>query len=349
MIGQFVHRKHDPSRLMVFKFLRNRGTSEDKLSEEKRRYDEIKPFIHPDHQYAFAEPIKCFECKGYEFLWSPFTSAASATSMTSDLAHNDLWKQLRMRPGSDNQPRHLRKETILQRVFDHLYLPHRKGGSSCRRKRSFALEYGKYLRGIWGSDPRSEPGWWKYWELTWAPPSKRRISAFGKEHTNPLWVLACLRDQEYDFHCGAIHGDLHPKNVVLSEEEPHIIDFGWAQPDEHVAKDFVLLECNLRFMLLRRDMDIESTQRFARWIEWNKRVPEVSCDYCSRRMQLVRRLREIAAKHLPDTKDWDKEYVIPLFLTAFGLLKHLGAADNQIAAVMTILALADYIEDRNLV
>ena len=30
-------------------------------------------------------------------------------------------------------------------------------------------------------------------------------------------------------HIGAIHGDLHPGNIVLSGEQPRIIDFGWAK------------------------------------------------------------------------------------------------------------------------
>jgi len=234
-------------------------------------------------------------------------------------------------------------------VFEYLLVPHHKGGSSCRQKRSFAVEYHKYVRGVWGSDPKPEFGWWKYWELTWAPGSQETVTAFGAQHANPLWVLAGLREQEHDFHCGAIHGDLHPKNVVLSEMTPHIIDFAWADPDEHVAKDFVLLECNLRFMLFSEDVDRSSIERFAGWVAWDAPAAKTSSDYCNRRMQLVQQLRGIATDHLPGTKDWDKEYVIPLFLVAFGLLKHLGDADNKIAAVTTVLSLADYIKGRKLV
>jgi len=349
MIGQFVEPRISPSRPMVLKFLEDGGTSDGELSEEKRRFDRIKRFIHPDYQHAFAEPLRCFECNGYEFLWSPFTCGEAATSGASDLSHNDLWKQLRMKRESGHQPRHVSKNTILQTVFGYLALPHRKCGASCRRKRSFAVEYEKYLRGVWGTDPHPGLGWWKYWELTWAPHSKEAVTAFGNTHANPLWVLARLKEQKHDFHCGAIHGDLHPKNVVLSEEIPHIIDFGWADPDEHVAKDFVLLECNMRFVLLREDVDSASVRKFTNWIAWDAPAPKLSCRYCSERLRLVQQLRRIAADHLPDTRDWDREYVIPLFLVAFGLLKHLGAADNQIAAVMTVLSLADHIKGRGLV
>jgi len=50
---------------------------------------------------------------------------------------------------------------------------------------------------------------------------------------------------------GAIQGDLHPGNIVYTRGgRPAIIDFGWASDKAHVAKDFVLLECNLRFLFL---------------------------------------------------------------------------------------------------
>jgi serine/threonine protein kinase len=173
---------------------------------------------------------------------------------------------------------------------------------------------------------------------------KETVSVYGAEHANPFWVLARLKERKIKMYCGAIHGDLHPKNIVLSMRTPHLIDFGWAKGDAHIAKDFVLLECNLRFMVLHADVDRETIRQFTGWISWEGPPPKLACEYCARRVELIRCLREIARKHFPDGTVWNEEYVVPLFLVAFGLLKHFASAENQNAAEMTVLSLADYIK-----
>lgn len=50
----------------------------------------------------------------------------------------------------------------------------------------------------------------------------------------------------------AVHGDLHARNLMLSRSNPaktELIDFGWVHSG-HPAKDFVLMECTLKYMLL---------------------------------------------------------------------------------------------------
>lgn len=49
-----------------------------------------------------------------------------------------------------------------------------------------------------------------------------------------------------------VHGDLHARNLMLNAQRPdqtELIDFGWTHYG-HPAKDFVLLEITLRYMLL---------------------------------------------------------------------------------------------------
>lgn len=49
-----------------------------------------------------------------------------------------------------------------------------------------------------------------------------------------------------------VHGDLHARNLMLSQSNPaktELIDFGWVHSG-HPAKDFVLMECTLKYMLL---------------------------------------------------------------------------------------------------
>lgn len=49
-----------------------------------------------------------------------------------------------------------------------------------------------------------------------------------------------------------VHGDLHARNLMVNSEDPtrtELIDFGWVDYG-HPAKDFVLMEATLKFMLL---------------------------------------------------------------------------------------------------
>ena len=49
---------------------------------------------------------------------------------------------------------------------------------------------------------------------------------------------------------GPVHGDLHPKNVMVDPAgNVYLIDFAWAKNIAHRLKDYVLMECSLRFML----------------------------------------------------------------------------------------------------
>lgn len=47
---------------------------------------------------------------------------------------------------------------------------------------------------------------------------------------------------------GAVHGDLHAQNVLLSGvDRMDIIDFGWTNQDKWKVIDFVMMECSLKF------------------------------------------------------------------------------------------------------
>lgn len=59
-------------------------------------------------------------------------------------------------------------------------------------------------------------------------------------------------DFNFEFIPCLVHGDLHARNLMLNAKRPdqtELIDFGWTHYG-HPAKDFVLLEITLRYMLL---------------------------------------------------------------------------------------------------
>ena len=103
------------------------------------------------------------------------------------------------------------------------------------------------------------------------------------------------------------------------------------------------MECNLRFLALRPQVKDEELERFAGWVAWNEPLPEGLGDYFRCRGELVRKLRRKAAEVFPDNTDWDREYLVPLFLVAFGLLRFAPQLGNQRAAVRLVLGLAQYV------
>ena len=150
---------------------------------------------------------------------------------------------------------------------------------------------------------------------------------------------------------GYIHGDLHPRNIVFAgDDEVKIIDFGWARPQkrneplQHIVKDFVLLEANFRFVTLPPFLPYDSLKKFLGWIN-SQRTPRVIHNECKLRIELIKELREIAQKHIGKYKNWDIEYIVPLFLVSLGLLKYCHSADCSWAARYTVLSLAKYLKN----
>jgi hypothetical protein len=84
-------------------------------------------------------------------------------------------------------------------------------------------------------------------------------------------------------------------------------------------------------------------EAFVDWIAWDSPTPSGLGDYLDERTRLIRRLRGKAAEVFPEDTDWDREYIVPLFLVAFGLLRFAPQLGNQQAAVQFVLALTRYI------
>lgn len=286
-------------------------------------------------QFRFGRKFK----GAFDVLWSLFSASAplwheSVRGLTSseNLKVSDL-----------RDPLQRNNKDIVSRVFQATYATmrnlHVPFGRRKRVSRRVIVEYEWYLRGlgkVWGSE----------WASVFGPVSDTNTQFAAKEWANPLWLIERLKDVSCDFTIGAVHGDLHPGNVVItSNDQPRIIDFGWAHDDAHIAKDFVLMECNLRFLFLRPQLASEEVDRLANWIQWGVEIPNGLTPYCKDRCELVLALRGHAREALGEQADWNREYLLPLFLVAFGLLRFAPQLGNQQAAILTVLALATHIRD----
>jgi aminoglycoside phosphotransferase (APT) family kinase protein len=173
----------------------------------------------------------------------------------------------------------------------------------------------------------------------WAAPSEPRV----RDWINPLWLVEKVRALRTSVQVGVVHGDLHAGNVAPRDNDvPAIIDFGWSAERAHVASDFVLMECNLRFITLRPQLADADLERFVGALAWDPDPDPATAlsDYLSARWELVKVVRGAARAVFAEDTNWSREYLVPLFLVAFGLLRFARQIGNQRAAVLLIERLA---------
>ncbi len=168
------------------------------------------------------------------------------------------------------------------------------------------------------------------------------------------------REFDFSFTPYLVHGDLHARNLMLNIENPNqteLIDFGWTHYG-HPAKDFVLLEITLQYMLLSelllntksRDRDdpfhlpLNVFEKFEIFLCENcftlpnyeyllSKIPELLelKPYQNKALERVylclievrkeagRILREFTSKHDADIPSAEQNYFASLFLVTLGL------------------------------
>jgi hypothetical protein len=79
------------------------------------------------------------------------------------------------------------------------------------------------------------------------------IQVYGEAVSCPLKLLpGLLKEKPALPEIDAVHGDLHLSNVVIATDGPHLVDFAWSERDDHLLKDFVMMESSMRFMRFPR-------------------------------------------------------------------------------------------------
>lgn len=153
----------------------------------------------------------------------------------------------------------------------------------------------------------------------------------GTEILDPRGAIDRLHDREISGVIGAVHGDLHPSNVMLDHNsEPHLIDFAWAEDSAHILKDFILMECSLRFLVfpsfgdLKTQLDVD--QALLEESGWQQLLDVDSAhplSYCYRRLGgLIGSIRHHAAEASGPDFDFDTEYLGPQLFALYGLLAY---------------------------
>ena len=344
LIGYFTVQEDDrllrPSRPFIVKYEVPKG-GRDKLKEEDENAATVEVYLSQNVE-QFALPLYFEETpSSCSVLWAPFASSewleASGYIKRLKLKKiRDLFSVLR-----DNE------YPTAKKVVDQVYKMLRQLHASREELMHISLytHYQWYLRGI------DTDEWGESWRRIWG--SGDEVHEFGLTWANPLNVLKHIKTLEkFGVNCGAVHGDLHPRNIILGvDSRPNIIDFGWTRDEAHVAQEFVLLECNLRFVSLHADVSMEDMIALARWIGLHDEEPVDIDERCSGRLDIIRLIRKHAKKvvfrsGVSITKEsWLIHYTIPMFLVALGLLKHLAGFDNQVATRLHVLSLATHVRN----
>lgn len=182
--------------------------------------------------------------------------------------------------------------------------------------------------------------------------TENEVFAFSRTWPNPIVLVREIIDTGLDFDgiIGPIHGDLHPKNIVIGGQNGvNIIDFGWAQKDKHIVIDYLLLDINLRSITLPSQLSENEILAIADFLDQSQKLDELPVNVRHR----AKSVQETIWKAMDRNKiieNWHEEYLIPLLLVSFGLLVHLDSARNQSALVALVLSatkrVREYLDSR---
>lgn len=335
-----------PSNALVMKL----DKREHKLAEEKKGAEQW-PDVAADR---FAKPLELFSVRGYGVLVAPFRAEVRPPDPDEHRLKfrtlRDLYRKIHDEGVEDDEDGR-NGGGIGEGVGDALALvslAHAHGTPSGRPRRlamQYSQKYDWYLR-----DTR-KPASAAARKIEQLFGNAEHVQAFGERWANPIRQVGRILSDEDEFEgaFGPVHGDLHPKNIIFDADgKVQVIDFGWARNDMHVVVDYVLLDINLRAVALPSLVPEGELLAAARHLLPGDPAPAAG-SLAADRLEIVR--REIWGRAVDqgavsggDGRAWLREYLIPYFLVAYGLLVYLDQAQNQRALLASVLAAAERID-----
>ncbi|KCZ71282.1 hypothetical protein ANME2D_02484 [Candidatus Methanoperedens nitroreducens] len=207
-------------------------------------------------------------------------------------------------------------------IFKKLYedeLENLNEGRTIQRCSSLLKEYEWYLRG--NKSEKLICSWLGSSDIEY-------IKFFGVEVINPLKFMKDFGgfSQQTKITVKNIHGDLHPKNVIVNKNlEPRLIDFEWANK-KHALKDYVLMEASIKFFQMSRTLPLTQCMKFEKQLVDFKNFEEIEALFPIDKdrffLEAYRIIWYIRKKAMEFCiwKNKKAEYLSSLFLVSHGLL-----------------------------
>jgi hypothetical protein len=177
------------------------------------------------------------------------------------------------------------------------------------------------------------------------------IEVYGHTLNDPRRILQRVKESSVESSVCPVHGDLHPNNVLFGPEfSPVLIDYAYGHLNGHFIKDFVLMECSMRFLLPPKLLQPDLIAYFDSFLlEENgyQIIGELPLrgrtgDVLREMASMVETVREQCRSRVP----WYdfREYLMAQYLMLLGMLRLLPYQDFR--TLLALCRLADYLEPR---
>jgi hypothetical protein len=320
------------SQPLLLKLVENNAATAEKLRAELHRYDTIR---HQLPGRAHSRPIGTSPRAGMHsatrMVWSEFVDEKTISGLPfgppTELRH--VLEQNRWRVATDS----------IRAAYQILSQAHIGSISTI----CYYRHYTPYLRLAKGWLPR----------LRQAVGNENSINVLGATVSNPLVLLDIIHRRPAlttgTAHLSAVHGDLHPKNILVGEVfKACLIDFGWANPTFHTIVDFVFMEASLKFFRLPWHIPRCDLVPFERSLADDLQPTFASrCGPLRSAFDLIRSIRKFASPYIDTSANhwFVRQYLIPLFFVTVGLFPYAATIVNLEYLLMSSGMLATRIQE----
>ena len=321
-----------------------------KLGTHKKLKDEMCDKIFPKKEFRprFAIPIELYpKTKSKEYskyvLIAPFRADFK---MDLSATHNkinkvkDLYSLL---DGDNNTENWTKIRKYLDETFLYMMDVHRNAMPSFERYRrnvNLGTVYQRYLRKTvsYGTVHGKKAVLLKLDQLF---GTNAETIFGGRRFNNPNNVIKTAVNYTCEQVFGFVHGDLHPKNIVIGRDDSvNIIDFGWVNRNAPIVIDYILMDISIRATTLPVYILNSEAMDIAGFLHPNQDLPKNNKNTVFNRAQLIKKYiwQPLLDEGVVTIDNWYREYLVPFFIIAYGLLVYLPSFSNQSALIATVLA-----------
>jgi len=175
------------------------------------------------------------------------------------------------------------------------------------------------------------------------------IEVYGHRLNDPRRVFPRISGLRLSTQVCPVHGDLHPNNVLFGPEfAPVLIDYAFGHLNGHFVKDFVLMECSLRFLLPPRLLQPDILVTLDEMLLQEEGHHELdlsavkgrTAEVATEMVSLVETIRSNCRLRVPG---YDfKEYLIAQYMMLLGNIRLLPYQDFR--TLLALCRIADYLD-----